>query len=62
MERRQSRHWGLRAVLFAAILLWQAYELVSAFALGDVGYVHYLIFGVALVGLIASLMKLVVDY
>jgi hypothetical protein len=24
--------------------------------------VHYLIFGVALVGLIASLMKLVVDY
>jgi hypothetical protein len=52
----------LRAVLFAAILLWQAYELVSALALGEAAYVHYLIFGVALVGLIASLMKLVVDY
>ena len=52
----------MRAVLFAAILTWQAYELVSAFALGDAGYVHYLIFGVALVGLIASLMKVVVDY
>ena len=62
MERGQNRHWGLWAVLFAAILSWQAYELVSAFALGDAGYVDYLIFGVALVGLIASLMKLVVDY
>jgi len=62
MERRQGRHWGFRAALFAAILLWQAYELVSAFALGDAGGVHYFIFGGALVGLIASLMKLVVDY
>jgi hypothetical protein len=62
MERRQSRHWGARAVLFAAILSWQAYEMVIARALGDAGYLHYLIFGVALVGLIASLMKLVGDY
>jgi hypothetical protein len=33
----------------------------SVFAPGDAGYVNYLIVGVALIGLVASLLKLAVE-
>ena len=64
MVKRESKNWGLRAALCAAVVVWQIYELAAAsvFAPGDVGYVHYLIIGVALVGLVASLLKMVVEY
>ncbi|MGA2494243.1 MAG: hypothetical protein ABSF67_15070 [Roseiarcus sp.] len=63
MVKSQSKNWGLRAALCAAVVVWQIYELATAsvFAPGDIGYVNYLIVGVALIGLIASLLKLVVE-
>ena len=63
MVKRQSKNWGLRAALCAAIVVWQIYEMATAsvFAPGDASYAHYLIVGVALVGLVASLLKLVVE-
>jgi hypothetical protein len=63
MVRRQSKNWSLRAALCAAVVIWQIYEMATAsvFSPGDAGYVHYLVIGVALVGLVASLLKLVVE-
>ena len=63
MVKRQSKNWGLRAALCAGIVIWQIYEMATAsvFAPGDPSYMHYLIIGVALVGLVASLLKLVVE-
>jgi hypothetical protein len=63
MVKRQSKNWGLRAALCAGIVVWQIYEMATAsvFAPGDADYVHYLIVGVALVGLVASLLKLVAE-
>ena len=51
------------AALCAAVVIWQIYEMATAsvFSPGDAGYVHYLVIGVALVGLVASLLKLVVE-
>ena len=63
MVKSQSKNWGLRAALCAAVVIWQIYELATAsvFAPGDFGYVDYLIVAVALIGLIASLLKLVAE-
>jgi hypothetical protein len=58
-----EQDWGLRAALCAGVVIWQIYELTTAsvFAPGDTGYLNYLIAGVALFGLIASLLKMVVE-
>jgi len=63
MVKRQNKNWGLRATLCAGVVVWQIYEMATAsvFAPNDAGYLNYLIIGVALVGLIASLLKLVVE-
>ncbi len=63
MVKRQSKNWGLRAAFCAAVVVWQVYEMATASvsAPGDAGYVNYLIVGVALIGLVASLLKLVVE-
>jgi 2-methylcitrate dehydratase PrpD len=63
MVKRQSKNWGLRAALCAAVVAWQIYDIATAsvFTPNDVGYTHYLLGGVALVGLVASLLKLVAD-
>lgn len=63
MVKSQSKNWGLRAALCAAVVVWQIYQLASAsvFAPGDFGDVNYLIVGVALIGLVASLLKLVAE-
>ena len=63
MVRKQSKNWGLRAALCAGVVVWQIYELATAsvFTPGDVGYLNYLLGGAALFGLIASLLKLVVE-
>jgi hypothetical protein len=63
MVKREGKNWGLRAALCAAVVVWQIYEMATAsvFSPGDAGYVHYLIVGVALAGLIASLVKMVVE-
>jgi hypothetical protein len=64
MPKRENKNWGLRAALCAAVVVWQIYEMAEAsvFSPNDVGYVNYLVIGVALAGLVASLLKLVVDY
>lgn len=64
MALRQGSNWGLKAAACAAIVVWQIYEIVNAsvFAPDDGKQLHYLIVGVGLVGLIASLVKLSVDY
>ena len=63
MVKSQSKNWGLRAALCAAVVVWQVYQLATAkmFALGESSYVNYLIVGVALIGLVASLVKLVAE-
>jgi hypothetical protein len=63
MVKNQSKNWGLRAALCAAVVVWQIYVLATASvsAPGDIGYGNYLIVGVALIGLVASLLKLVVE-
>jgi hypothetical protein len=64
MAFRQGNNWGLKAAACAAIVVWQIYEIVnvSVFAPDDGKQLHYLIVAVGLVGLIASLVKLSVDY
>jgi hypothetical protein len=63
MVKNQGKNWGLRAALCAGVVVWQIYELATAsvFAPGETGYLNYLIGAVALFGLIASLLKLVVE-
>ncbi len=63
MVKSQGKNWGLRAALCAAVVVWQIYQLATASVIApdDFGYVNYLIVGVALIGLIASLLKLVVE-
>jgi hypothetical protein len=63
MVKSQGKNWGLRAALCAAVVVWQIYQLATAnmFALGESSYVNYLIAGVALIGLVASLVKLVAE-
>jgi len=64
MAKRDSGHWGVKAALCAAIIAWQVYDMATAsvFSPADIGYMRYLIVGVALIGLVASLLKFVVDY
>ena len=64
MVKSENKNWGLRAALCGAVVIWQIYELATAsvFTPGEDGTMHYLIIGVALVGLVASLLKLVVEY
>jgi hypothetical protein len=63
MVKRENKNWRLRAALCAAVVVWQIYEMASASVSSpsDVGYINYLIVGVALAGLVASLLKLVVE-
>jgi hypothetical protein len=63
MVRRQGGNWSLRATVFGAIIGWQIYEMATAnvFASGEGDYVHLLIVGGALIGLIGSLVKLMTE-
>jgi hypothetical protein len=63
MVRRQGRNWGLRATFFAAIIVWQIYEMATAnvFTTGEGGYLNLLILSGALIGLVASLVKLTTE-
>jgi len=60
MVKREGGHWGVKAALCAAIILWQVCDMATASVLSpaDNGYMRYLIVGVALIGLVASLLKL----
>jgi len=64
MVKRQGTNWGLRALICAAIIVWQIYDFATArvFSSTDGDTMRYLINGAALVGLVASLVKLSVDY
>lgn len=63
MVKSESKNWGVRAALCAAVIIWQVYEMATAsvFSPADIGYTRYLIVGVALIGLVASLVKLVAE-
>ncbi len=63
MVKRESKNWGVKAAFCAAVIAWQVYEMATAsiFSPADVGYTRYVIVGVALIGLVASLLKLVTD-
>ena len=60
MVRRQGKNWGLRATLCAGVVVWEIYQYLttSVMSPGQGGYVGMLILGAALVGLVASLLKL----
>jgi hypothetical protein len=64
MVQRPEKHWGLKAAACAAIVVWQIYEMASASVLspGDGNYLRYLAIAAALLGLVASLVKLSADY
>ncbi|MGD0188736.1 MAG: hypothetical protein ABSC25_26320 [Roseiarcus sp.] len=64
MLQRSGKNWGLRALGCAAIVVWQIYEMASARVSGsnDDDALRYVVIGAALIGLIASLVRLSVDY
>ena len=59
-----KKNWGRWAAVCAAVVVWQIYEIASAsvFSPNEGNYLRYLIIGTALFGLVASLVKLSVDY
>jgi hypothetical protein len=64
MVQRQGKNWGLRAAVCAAVVAWQIGEMASARAVfaSESDALRYLVIGAALVGLVASLVKLSADY
>ncbi len=64
MAQRPAKNWGLKALVCAAIVVWQIYEMASAsvFAPNEGNTLRLLAIGVGLFGLIASLLKLSADY
>jgi hypothetical protein len=60
MVRRQGKNWGLRAALCAGVVIWQIYQYATTNVMspGQGDYGGMLILGVALVGLVASLLKM----
>jgi hypothetical protein len=64
MVQRPGKNWGLRALVCAAVVAWQIYEMASARVSGsdDGDALRYVVIGVALIGLVASLVRLSVDY
>ena len=64
MASRQQSNWGLKAAVCAAVVIWQIYDMASAsvFAPNDGNILRYFAIGAGLIGLVASLVKLSVDY
>ncbi len=64
MVERKGKNWGLRAVVFAAIVVWQIYDMAraSVFTSNGGDLLRYVVIGAALLGLVASLLKLSADY
>ena len=64
MVERKGKNWGLRAIVCAAVVVWQIYDMASAsvFLPNEGNYLRYLVIGAALFGLVASLVKLTADY
>lgn len=64
MALRQGSNWDLKAAACAAIVVWQIYDLASASvsSSNDGNLLRYAVIGAGLVGVIASLVKLSVDY
>ncbi|MGO9772485.1 MAG: hypothetical protein ACLPSW_23620 [Roseiarcus sp.] len=64
MVERKGKNWGLRAIVCAAVVVWQIYEMASASVLTSNGsnVLRYVVIGAALLGLVASLLKLSADY
>jgi hypothetical protein len=64
MVQRPGRSWGLRALVFAGVIVWEIYDLASArlFASNEGDTLRYIVIGAALCGLVVSLVKLSVDY
>jgi len=63
LVKRQSKNWGLRAMLFGAVVAWQVFDLASGSvsAPDDAANWHYLVIGAALIGLVTSLLRVVVE-
>jgi hypothetical protein len=64
MVEGKGKNWGLRAIVCAAVVVWQIYDMASASVLASNGgnFLRYVVIGAALVGLVASLLKLSADY
>lgn len=64
MASRQQGNWGLKAIACAAVVIWQIYDMASASVLApnEGNLLRYAVVGAGLVGLVASLVKLSVDY
>jgi hypothetical protein len=60
MVRHQAKNWGLRATLCAGVVIWEIYQMATTSVMtpGQGGYTGALILGAALVGLVASLLKM----
>ncbi len=64
MVERKGKNWGLRAIVCAAVVVWQIYDMASASVLTSNGsnVLRCVVIGAALLGLVASLLKLSADY
>ena len=64
MVQRREKNWGLKAAACGAIVIWQIYDMASASVLTSNGsnVLRYVVIGAALLGLVASLLKLSADY
>ncbi len=64
MIQGPGKNWGLRAAVCAAVVAWQIGELASARAVfsNESDALRYLVIGAALIGLVASMVKLIADY
>ena len=64
MIQGPGKNWGLRAAVCAAVVAWQLYDMASArvVASNEGDALRYIVIGVALIGLVASLVKLSADY
>ena len=64
MVQRPGKNWGLRAAACAAIIVWQIYGVAraSVFSANEGNDLRYLVIGVALIELVAALLKLSADY
>ena len=64
MVQKRGTNWGLRAIVCAAVVIWQIYDMASSsvFSSSEGGMLRYLVIAAALFGLVASLVKLTADY
>jgi hypothetical protein len=63
MIQGPGKNWSVRAAICAAVVAWQIYDIVSASVTSpyESNNLRYIVIACALIGLVASLLKLSAD-